>query len=262
MSMLTALDNAHAALLAGGEAEARRFYRLLADAPLCLLLAEEPQGEAITPQVFHLSDGPVILAFDSEERLADFQEGPAPYAVLPGRVIAGQMAGQGLWLGLNLGSGAPSETLLPPEAIAHLLDLLDVAPNLTEGKAHSFSPPTIPAALDETLRFALAGASGLAGGAVLAGVTYDTGAKGHILAFAGAAEGAEPALARAVAEALSFAGLEAAALDVVFLAPEDPSLRAIARVGRGYDIPAPAVAEAPPAPAPPGSDPSRPPRLR
>lgn len=259
---LTALDVAHAALLEGGETEARRFYRLLADAPLCLLLVEEPRGEAITPQVFELTDGPVLLAFDSEDRLAEFQDGPVPYAVLPGRVIAGQMVGQGLWLGLNLGSGAASETLLPPEALAHLLDLLDVTPQMTQGQARSFSAPAIPGALDEALRFALQGAAGLAGGAVLAGVTYDTGAKGHVLALAGAIEEAEAALARAVAEALSFAGLEAAALDVVFLAPEDPALRAIARVGRGYDIPAPVAAEAPPAPAPPGSDPSRPPRLR
>mgnify|MGYP006202091365 FL=1 len=32
----SALDAAHAAMLAGDEPEARAFYRLLADAPLCL----------------------------------------------------------------------------------------------------------------------------------------------------------------------------------------------------------------------------------
>lgn len=258
----TALDIAHAALLSGGETEARRFYRLLADAPLCLLLSEEAQGEAISPQVFELSDGPVIVAFDSEERLAGFQEAPVPYAVLPGRVIAQAMAGQGLHLGLNLGTGAASETLLPPEAMTHLLGLLDVAPELTEGQARSFAAPKVPPALDEALGFALQGAAGLAGGAVLAGVVYETGARGHMLALIGATEAAQPALARAMAEALSFAGLEAAALDVVFLAPEDPAVRALARVGRVFDIPAPAAPEPAPTPAPPGSDPSRPPRLR
>jgi hypothetical protein len=262
MADLTALDAAYAALQTGGEAEALRFYRLLADAPLCLLLAHEAEGEAIAPQVFDLSDGPMILAFDSEDRLAAFQDGPVPYASLPGRVIAQQMAGQGLWLGLNLGTGAPSETVLPPEAMAHLLDLLDVSAEVTEGQARSFAAPAVPAVVDEALRFALHAAAGLAAGAVLAGVTYEGGGRGHVLALVGAAEGAEPALARAVAEALSFAGVEAAKLDVVFLTPDDPALRALLRTGRAYDIPAPTAAQAPPTPAAPGSDPSRPPRLR
>lgn len=267
MAATTALDAAYAALQTGGEAEALRFYRLLADAPLCLLLAEEAEGEAIAPQVFEVSDGPMILAFDSEDRLASFQDGsepagPVPYASLPGRVIAQQMAGQGLWLGLNLGTGAASETVLPPEAMAHLLELLDVSPQVTEGQARSFSAPAVPDVVDEALRFALQTASGLAGGAVLAGVSYEGGGRSHVLALVGAAEGAEPALARAVAEALSFAGLDAAALDVVFLAPDDPALRSLVRAGKAYDIPAPVAAETPAAPAPPGSDPSRPPRLR
>lgn len=266
MTAATALDDAHAALQTGGEAEARRFYRLLADAPLCLLLAEEPDGEALVPQVFDLSDGPVILAFDSEERLAGFQDAPLPYASLPGRIIAAQMAGQGLWLGLNLGTGAASETLLPPEAMAHLLSLLDVSPEVTEAQARSFTAPAVPDVVDEALRFALAGAAGLASGAVLAGVRYEGdgegGGRGHVLALVGAAEAAESALARAVAEALAFADLDAAVLDVVFLAPDDPALRRILQVGRGYDIPAPVVREAAVRPAPPGSDPARPPRLR
>lgn len=262
MTATTALDAAYAALQTGGEAEALRFYRLLADTPLCLLLAEEAQGEAMVPQVFEVSDGPMILAFDSEERLAGFQDEPVAYASLPGRVIAQQMAGQGLWLGLNLGTGAASETVLPPEAMAHLLDLLNVTPELTEGQAHSFTAPAVPDVVDEALRFALQAVAGLAGGAVLAGVSYEGGARGHVLALVGAAEGAEPALARAVAEALSFSGLDAAVLDVVFLGPDDPALRSLVRAGRAYDIPAPVAAEVPPPPAPPGSDPSRPPRLR
>lgn len=258
----TVLDAAHAALQSGGEAEALRFYQLLADAPLCLLLVREAEGEAIEPQVFDLSDGPVVLAFDSEDRLAGFQDTPAAYATLPGRVIAQGLAGQGLWLGLNLGTGAASETLLPPEALAHLLALLDVAPQEAKARPAAFAAPILPPALEAALSLTLQGAAGLAAGATLAGVTYDTGARGHLLALVGAAPAAEPALARAVAEALAFAGLEAAALDVTFLAPEDPGLRAMLAVGRSFAIAAPEPTEPAPMPAAPGTDPSRPPRLR
>lgn len=261
----TALDAAFCAMQSGDEVMARRFYRLLADTPLFLLLAEEATGEAITPQVFELTDGPVILAFDSEERLAGFQDGPVPFASLPGRVIASLMAadeGRALWLGLNLDTGAASETLLPPDAMGHLLALLDVSPDQAEAQARAFAAPLVPEALDEALRFALTGASGLAAGAVLVAVTYAGGARGHVLALVGTPEAAQAELARAMAEALSFAGLEAAALDVTFLAPEAPALAQMRKVGRIYEVPKPAPKDAAPIPAAPGSDPSKPPRLR
>ena len=255
----TALDAAFQQMQTGGEAEGLRFYRLLADAPLCLLLTREAEGDRVDPQVFDLTDGPVLLAFDSEERLAGFQEGPVPYVSLPGRVIAGLMLGQGggmgggLWMGLNLGTGAASETLLPPEAMANLVQLLDVAPQEVEGRAQQFRSPHVPDTLDASLRFALRGAEGLAGGAVLAGVSYQGGARGHLLALVGATEAAHPALARMIAEALSFAGLEAGALDVVFLDPGDAALSAMAQVGRSYEIALPRTPEAPVTPAPPGA---------
>ena len=64
--MQTALDQAHAAMRTGGEAEALTFYRLLADATLFLLLEREAEGERIQPRVFDLEDGPVLLAVDAE----------------------------------------------------------------------------------------------------------------------------------------------------------------------------------------------------
>lgn len=259
---MTPLDQAHAAMLTEDESAARRFYQLLADAPLFLLLERDAEGDALAPQVFELSDGPVLLAFDSEERLAGFQDRPLPYASLPGRVIAQQMAGQGLWLGLNLGTGAASETLLPPEAMDHLLALLDVAQTKAEAHARSFAAPNLPASLDRALELALEQASGLAAAAVLARVVYDNGGQGHMLALVDAAEMAQPMLARAMAEALSFAGFEAAALDVTFVEAASPVLARMLAVGRVYDVPAPVQAEPAPVRPAPGSDPSKPPRLR
>ncbi len=57
----------------------------------------------------------------------------------------------------------------------------------------------------------LATATGLAKSAYLVGVTYDTGAKGHLLGFVNAVEAAQGALAKAVSEALTFSGIEAGA---------------------------------------------------
>ncbi|MDX5350173.1 MAG: SseB family protein, partial [Paracoccaceae bacterium] len=106
----------------------------------------------------------------------------------------------------------------------------------------------------------LARAGGLAAAAVLAGVVYSDGRRGHLLAFLDAAPGAEGALARAMQEALVFSGVEAGELDVAFLAPDDPAARALVAVGLRFDLPAPEVKDL--APAAPGMDPSRPPKLR
>ena len=126
---------------AGDAAAGLRFYRLLADATLFLLLEREAEGERVDPRVFDLPDGPVLLAYDSEERLAVMGDGPLPYAALPGRLIAQQMLGQGLSLGLNFGTGAASEALLPPEALRWLCEMLDAGAGGGRGGAAQFFAP-------------------------------------------------------------------------------------------------------------------------
>jgi len=257
------LDQAYAAMADGDEAAGLRFYRLLADATLFLLLEREAEGERVDPRVFDLPDGPVLLAYDSEDRLAALGDGPLPYAALPGRVIAQQMVGQGLSLGLNFGTGAASETLLPPEALRWLAEMLDSAPAEVEAKPQQFfAPQGLPEALTEALGFTLGGASGLAVAALLAGVRYADGRFGHVLAMIDALPAAEEALARAISEALAFSGIEAGELDVTFLAASDPAVAALARVAMVFDIPAPVAAEPVPARAAPGMDPAKPPLLR
>jgi len=262
----TALDEAHAAMAAGGEAEARQFYRLLADIPLFLLLEHEAEGERINPRVFDLEAGPVLLAYDREERLAVLSQGAAlPYAALPGRIIAQHLAGQGVSLGLNFGSGAPSEVMLPPEALRWLAEILETEPQEVEARPEAFVPPQgLPPALEEALRFTLDGAAGLARAALLAGVRYEGGRRGHVLALLDVPEPAEDPLARAVAEAMAFSGLEAGEIDVTFLASDDPAVAVLARVAQIFEVPEPpATPERETfAPAAPGTDPDRPPRLK
>ncbi len=265
---MTPLDQAHAALLAdpADEAAALRFYRLLADSPLLLLLDREPEGTRIDPRVFDLEAGPVVLAFDSADRMAALADGPVAYAELPGRIIVAQLAGQGVALGLNFGSDAASETLLPPEAVAWLADMV-AAPALdeVEAKPESIFPPGhLPPALLDALAMTVASAPGLARAAHLVGVSYHGGRSGHMLAILDAVPDARGPLARAVAQAIGFSGLEAAEIDVTFLDRDDPAVPAIIAAGVAFAFPLPPVADpqtARPVVAP-GSDPAKPPRLR
>ena len=255
------LDQAYAAMQAGDEAAGLRFYRLLADATLFLLLEREAEGSRIDPRVFDLAEGPVLLAFDSEDRLAVMGDGPLPYAALPGRLIAQQMLGQGLSLGLNFGSGAASEVLLPPEALRWLCEMLEAKPLEVEATpAQFYAPQGLPEALSDALRFTLGGAAGLARAALLAGVRYSDGRLGHMLAVIDALPAAEEALARALGEALVFSGLEAGELDVTFLASGDAAVAELARVAVVFEVPE-RVAEAKAERAAPGMG-DQPPRLR
>lgn len=261
--IVTLLDAAHAALSAEPENDALRlrFYERLADGEMFLLLQREAAGEVLDPRVFDLEQGPVVLVFDREERLAAFSGGVAPYAALPGRVIAGLLRGQGIGLGVNLGV-APSELLLPPEAMDWLAEALDGGPEEAMALPEEFLPPAAPEALVTALDAKLARAGGLAAAALLAGVRWQGGRRGHLLAFLETRPGAEAALARAAREALVFSGIEAGEMDVVFLAAASPAVAPLSRVALRFDLPEPPSPRAEAVPLPPGMDPDAPPKLR
>lgn len=261
-SDMTPIDLAHAAMEAAPQDDALRlrFFERLADGELFLLLETEHAGDApLEPRVFPVEDQSYVLVFDREERLADFA-GEAPYAALSGRVLADMLAGQGIGLGLNL-TVAASEMLLPPEALDWLKDTLAHAPSEAMAKPEEITPPHgLPEQLITALDAKLAIAGGLARVAYLAGVTYEGGAKTHLLAYVDHMPGAEGALAQLVAEALTFSGIEAGVLDVAFFAPSDPLCAALARIGLRFDLPAPEPQST--GPSAPGMDPNKPPILR
>lgn len=260
---MTELDRAQAAMADGSEAAARQFYRVLADATVLLLLDHEPTGERINPRVFDLADGPVVLAFDTDERLAGFADGPLPYAALPGRIIAQHLAGQGVSLGLNLGTGAASEVMLPPEALTWLAEMLDTNAVVLQATPEAFYPPRgLPAGLADALTFTLNGAAGLALAALLVQVRYSNGQRGHMLAVIDAAEPAQAPLARALAEALRFSGVDAGELDVTFLASSDAIVARIALAADVFAVPPVETTPDRPERTPPGSNPDQPPNLR
>ena len=259
----TPIDAAHAAMQAAPEdgAARLRFYERVADAELYLLLTEEAQDENISPELFELEAGRFVLAFDREERLAQFTGRPAPYAALSGRVLAQMLAGQGIGLGLNL-EVAPSAILVPSEAVEWLHATLGHAPEETEARFAEFTAPGgLPEALIEALDAKLATAAGLAQAAYLVGTVDAAGGRGHLLGFIGAVEAAQGALAKAAGEALTFSGIEAGAMDVGFFAGDEAVTAKLAAVGLRFDLPQPQMPERI-APAAPGSDPDKPPILR
>ncbi len=261
MAEATPLDTAHAAMEAApDDAGARlRFYERLAASEICLLLTAEPEGDTVDPAMVEAEGQPCVLAFDSEARLVAFAEAPAPYAAVSGRALAQMLAGQGVALGLNLGV-APSAILLPPDAVDWLAGMVEAAPEEIAARPVEFMVPRgLPEEVLHALDARLAGMSGMARAAWLVAVRYEDGAKGHLLGFVGAVPGAEPSLAGAVREVLAFSGLEAAMLDVAFFEADAAAVARMAACGLRFDLPEPPIPEAP---AAPGSDPDRPPRLR
>ncbi|MGA1614226.1 MAG: SseB family protein [Lutimaribacter sp.] len=256
------LDKAHAAMEAApNEDGARlRYYQILADTELCLLLRAEAQGDMIEPESFDLGDMRVVLVFDSEERLAQFTGAAAPYAAISGRVLAGMLAGQGLGLGVNL--EAPSAFLVPPEGVAWLVDTLGHTPQEAEARIQALHRPTgLPAVVLEALAERLSRMAGLAQAAFLVGAEYHSGGRGHVLAILNAAPRAQAPLAKAMAEALTFSGIEAGTLDVVFIDDSHPFLPQFRAQGLALDIPQPPQPKVQVVTAP-GSDPDKPPILR
>ncbi len=264
MTETTPLDMAHAAMQAAPAEDAARlrFYHCLGDSELYLLLTEEARGETLSPELFDLAQGRFVLAFDGAARLAQFAGRPAPYAALSGRALARMLAAQEIGIGLNL-DVAPSSILIPPEAMVWLAATLDHAPQqVVSGIRSVAAPGDLPPALLSALRDKLGLAAGLARTAYLGRATHRDGSRGHLLAFVDAPEPGQAALAQAVAEALSFSGVEAGGLDVGFFASGDAIVAPLARHGLRIDLPQPRQT-APAGPrAAPGRDPDRPPILR
>ncbi|SIT80045.1 SseB family protein [Pontibaca methylaminivorans] len=264
MNETTALDRAHAAMEASPDDDAARlrFFARLCDNELFLMLAAEPAGDSVSPEIFDLAAGRFVLVFDREERLSRFAGRAVPYAAMSGRVLVGMLSGRDLGMAVNL-EVAPSSILLGPEAVTWLETILAQGPARVEAQIAAVSPPAgLPEALLHALDAKLALMAGRARRAYLVGTTDEAGRRGHMLAIIDAQKGAETALAQALNEALVFSGLKAGALDVAFLAGGDPLVERLAAQGLRIDLPEPPQDGHDKSPAAPGRDPARPPILR
>ncbi len=253
MIPVTPLDAAYLAAEADDDPALRlRFHERVLDAELAVPLAAEA-GETLNPQVFDLEDGRFVLAFDRDERLAEFLGAPTDFAALSGRRLATMLAGQGVGIALNL--GAPSATLLPAEAVDWLAGMVRPAPEVHETRLGPLAAPEVAPSLAAGLAAKLAAMGDAVAAAYLVAAP---GGAGIVLALTGVPEEARPGVAAAVAEAVRFTD-GAAGIDLAFLDDGSPAAAAVARAGLRLDLPAPEARATAPGP---GMDPARPPRLR
>jgi hypothetical protein len=260
---MTPLDQAHAAMEAAPDDDAARlkFYERLADGELFLALEAEAREDRIKPVVFEVEGNRFALVFDSEDRLTDFTERPSPFVAMSGRSIVGMLVGQNIGLAVNP-AVAPSATLLPPEALSWLQDTLGAGPQEGQGTPTDVHPPkNVPESLIASLDAKLSTMAGMARVAYLAECVYKEGPRNHVIAFVDAREAAKPAMARAISEALTFSGLQAASLDILFLKASDAICASLARVALRFDLPQVETPTARTVSAP-GMDPEMPPKLR
>ena len=234
----TPLDHAYAAMMADPESDriGLAFYDRLAGTELFLLLAEEALGDTITPEITEVEGQKYVLAFDREDRLAQFSGGVAPFASLSGRAIAAMLEGQELGLALNPGV-AISAFLIDSDDLAWLAQMLSAEPQQIETRARAFHPPDLSDQLIAALDTRLAAAGGLADFVCLVMVDYADGTVGHMLGFVDALPGTEPALAQLISDVLAFSGDEDAQLDVGFFRDGDDVTSRLARTGLRFDLP-------------------------
>lgn len=263
----TLLDRAFQSMQADPDNEKARlrFYAEFADVPLTLLLTEAAGEDSISPHMFETGEGSFVLAFDTEERLADFarslEGGAAEYAQIPGRALVGMLEGQGVGIALNPGVAA-SEFLFVPETIDWLLSVLGQAPVVEEARPGDISEPgQIGDELFQALSRAMRSASGLAGAAYLVKAVHRGGTEGLMLALLDVDQNAESALAGSVSNAVQFLGDQDLRLDVIFPEKGSPFAAQIARTGTELTIPAVEQPETT-GPSAPGMDPARPPKLK
>lgn len=213
---MTLLDELAAIPFHDADAPLRaRMLSRLADTELSVALTGEPEGDQIELRIFPLEGGPLALACDGEDRLADFFGAPVAYAALPGRVLAGLLRAEGA--GLLVNPGHPSEMLLDAAMLDWLTGALSAAPEEGQARLRLTAPAKeTVGALAGPLAVRLADMHGLIAGAALAGMRGGDGEAAHLLLIAGAAPDHQPAIAKALAEALAFLPPQPGGVDISF----------------------------------------------
>lgn len=229
------------------------FWETFARSELILALDAEPDGQAISPQVFATSEGSFALAFYGTQALADFAGAPAPYAAMPGRALAALLVQGGYGLALDPGGAG---IVLAAEDLRWLTETLATPPDPGAAAIARVEPPgEVPPDLLDAIAARVA--PGLFEDLVLARIDEDAL---PLVAVIGPDEAAEAPLAAALSEALAFAGA-GPDWQIGFFPKSGPLAEALRRHGMRLEITAEA-AERPAPPAAPGSVPGKPPRLR
>lgn len=213
-----------------------RMMSRLADTELSVALREDPQGDRVALRIFEIEGAPTALACDAEDRLAGFFGQPTPYAAMPGRVLAAMLRSEGA--GLLVNPGHPSQMLLDAAMLDWLTGALAATPEEAQARLRLSAPrPEVVTALSDPLAERLADMRGLIAGAALVGTGPD---QGHLLLIAGAPADRQPAIAKALAEALAFLPPQRGGVDISFAETPPPPGALFFDLSLPQDDPAPA----------------------
>ena len=194
-----------------------RMLSRLADTELAVALEREPAHDQVELRMFDLDGTRMALACDAEDRLAGFFGQPVAYAAMPGRVLASLLRADGA--GLLVNPGHPSEMMLDVAMLDWLTGALEAAPEEAEEHLRLAAPDAeTVGALSDPLAERLADLRGLVAGAALVGVVGG----GHLLLIAGAPTDRQPAIAKALAEALAFLPPQPGGVDISFAETPPP----------------------------------------
>ena len=158
-----------------------KYYGVLADTNLFLLLEQEPSNEILDPKFIQLKGNNFALAFDSEENLSEFYGETAAFAEVTGRVLAKMLLEEKIGLGINLGI-SEGELLLPWEIIEWFVNVLDETPNLVQTTPEKFLPvKAFPEIIFKALQEKLEPAVGLFDEIWICAVEYNEDEISHLI---------------------------------------------------------------------------------
>ena len=214
-----------------------KYYGVLADTNLFLLLEQEPSNEILEPKFIQLEGNNFALAFDSEENLSEFYGEAAAFAEVTGRVLAKMLLEEKIGLGINLGV-SEGELLLPWEIIEWFVNVLDEAPNLVQITPKKFlRAEAFPEILFKALQEKLMPAVGLFDEIWICAAEYNEDETSHLICLMGAQKPAEQAMIKSIKEVLSFSDINLGNTDVAHFNYDDEACSKIREVGIKLEFP-------------------------
>ena len=254
----TRMDRAyqHMQSLPDNDTAGLRFYETFSDANLSVLINAD-----LSMQVFETSQGKIVLAFDTDDRMAEFVSEPTEFMKIPGRELVMRLLGTDTGVGLNL-NVAPTSQILTPEILVWLSDLLSVDSTLLQDQAVGFTANCQSSSDDiAAISSRLENFAGRVSAAYMCGISYSDGVTADALIVVDCDPSVEADLFTAVIETQKFAENNATDLAIKFITSSNPTLSEIRRIGQEIHIPK-TIPSHPAQPKPPGMDPDKPPILR